>query len=81
MLDEPTLGLAPKLAMEMLGSLKSLNEQGLTGLTILLVSQEVLQCLRLAQKGYVLENGRVALEGICENLLKDEAIRRSYLGL
>ena len=78
MLDEPTLGLAPKLAMEMLGSLKSLNEQGIT---ILLVSQEVLQCLRLAQKGYVLENGRVALEGICENLLKDEAIRKSYLGL
>ena len=78
MLDEPSLGLSPKLAMEMLGTLKLLGEQGLT---ILLVSQEVLQSLRLAQRAYVLENGRVALEGSGEKLLQDEAIRKSYLGL
>lgn len=78
MLDEPSLGLSPKLAMEMLGTLKLLNEQGIT---ILLVSQEVLQSLRLAQRAYVLENGRVALEGSGEKLLQDEAIRKSYLGL
>ncbi len=78
MLDEPSLGLSPKLAAEMLGTLKLLGEQGLT---ILLVSQEVLQSLRLAQRAYVLENGRVALEGSGEKLLQDEAIRKSYLGL
>jgi len=78
MLDEPSLGLSPKLAAEMLGTLKLLNEQGIT---LLLVSQEVLQSLRLAQRAYVLENGRVALEGSGEKLLQDEAIRKSYLGL
>jgi len=78
MLDEPTLGLSPKLAIEMLGTLKLLNEQGVT---ILLVSQEVLRSLEITQRAYVLENGRVALEGTGEKLLANEGIRRSYLGL
>jgi len=78
MLDEPTLGLSPKLAIEMLNTLKLLNEQGVT---ILLVSQEVLRSLKITQRAYVLENGRVALEGAGESLLQNDDIRKSYLGV
>jgi branched-chain amino acid transport system ATP-binding protein len=77
-LDEPTLGLSPKLAAEMLMSLKQLNEQGIT---ILLVSQEVIQSLQLAQRAYVLENGRVVLQGSGKELARNEHIRKAYLGL
>jgi len=77
-LDEPTLGLSPKLAAEMLTSLKQLNEQGIT---ILLVSQEVIQSLQLAQRAYVLENGRVVLEGTGNDLSQNEHIRKAYLGM
>jgi branched-chain amino acid transport system ATP-binding protein len=77
-LDEPTLGLSPKLAAEMLMSLKQLNERGIT---ILLVSQEVIQSLQLAQRAYVLENGRVVLEGTGNELSRNEHIRKAYLGL
>ena len=77
-LDEPTLGLSPKLAAGMLMSLKQLNEQGIT---ILLVSQEVIQSLHLARQAYVLENGRIALQGTGEELSRNEHIRKAYLGL
>jgi branched-chain amino acid transport system ATP-binding protein len=77
-LDEPTLGLSPKLAAEMLMSLKQLKERGIT---ILLVSQEVLHSLHLAQRGYVLENGRIVLQGSGYELAKNELIRKAYLGL
>jgi len=78
MLDEPTLGLSPKLATEVLGTLKRLNEQGLT---ILLVSQEVFQSLQLTQRAYVLENGKIVLKGTGEELLQNEDVKKSYLGL
>jgi branched-chain amino acid transport system ATP-binding protein len=78
MLDEPTLGLSPKLITEVLGTLKRLNEQGLT---ILLVSQEVFQSLQLTQRAYVLENGKIVLKGTGEELLQNEDIKKSYLGL
>ena len=77
-LDEPTLGLSPKLAAEMLMSLKQLNEQGIT---ILLVSQEVVQSLKLSQRAYVLENGRIALQGTGDELSQNEHIRKAYLGM
>jgi branched-chain amino acid transport system ATP-binding protein len=77
-LDEPTLGLSPKLAAEMLMSLKQLNEQGIT---ILLVSQEVIQSLQLSRRAYVLENGRVVLEGTGSDLSQNKQIRKAYLGL
>jgi branched-chain amino acid transport system ATP-binding protein len=77
-LDEPTLGLSPKLAAEMLMSLKQLNERGIT---ILLVSQEVIQSLQLSHRAYVLENGRVALQGTGDELSQNEHIRKAYLGL
>jgi len=77
-LDEPTLGLSPKLAAEMLMSLKQLNEQGIT---ILLVSQEVIQSLQLSHRAYVLENGRIDLQGTGDGLSQNEHIRKAYLGL
>jgi len=77
-LDEPTLGLSPKLAAEMLMSLKQLKERGIT---ILLVSQEVVQSLQLSHRAYVLENGRVVLEGNGNELSQNEHIRKAYLGM
>jgi branched-chain amino acid transport system ATP-binding protein len=77
-LDEPTLGLSPKLATEMLVSLKQLNEQGIT---ILLVSQEVIQSLHLARRAYVLENGQVVLQGTGDDLSKNDHVRKAYLGM
>jgi branched-chain amino acid transport system ATP-binding protein len=78
MLDEPTLGLSPKLAMDMLSSLKNLHEQGIT---LVLVSQETMQCLQMAERAYVLENGRVALDGRCSTLLADDKVRKAYMGI
>ena len=78
MLDEPTLGLSPKLAGEALHTLKVLNE---TGIAILLVSQEVLQSLQIAEYAYVLENGKIALSGTSAELLENTDIKKSYLGL
>lgn len=78
MLDEPTLGLAPKLAIEILTTLNLLNQQGTA---ILLVSQEIFQTLKMADRAYVIENGRIVLEGKGEELLKNDAVKASYLGL
>lgn len=78
MLDEPSLGLAPKIARGIFGTIRRLNHQGMT---ILLVSQDVIQGLRIAQRGYVLENGRVVLEGRAEALLDDPDIKKAYLGI
>ncbi len=78
MLDEPSLGLAPIMAAEIFGIVSDLNKQGLT---VLLVSQEVLHTLSTAKYGYVLENGKVPLDGPAESLLEDPRIKESYLGL
>jgi branched-chain amino acid transport system ATP-binding protein len=77
-LDEPTMSLSPRLAAEILIKLKQLNEQGMT---ILLVSQEVIHSLQLARRAYVLENGRVALQGTGAELSQSEHIRKAYLGM
>ncbi|HHY38453.1 MAG TPA: ABC transporter ATP-binding protein [Clostridia bacterium] len=78
LVDEPSLGLAPILAREVFQTIKSLNSQGTT---ILLVEQDVRQSLALCHRGYVLENGRIVLEGTGSALLGDERIKRAYLGL
>jgi branched-chain amino acid transport system ATP-binding protein len=78
MLDEPSLGLAPIMAAEIFRVISDLNKQGLT---LLLVSQEVLHTLSNATYGYVLENGKVPLDGPAEILLEDPRIKESYLGL
>jgi branched-chain amino acid transport system ATP-binding protein len=77
-LDEPTLGLAPKLASSLLDTLQVLNDEGLT---LLLVSQEITHTFQLAQRVYVLENGRNVLEGAGTALLQNPQIRAAYLGL
>jgi len=76
--DEPSLGLAPNVARDMLHAIRALNEKGLT---ILLVEQNVALSLKLARHGYVLENGRIVMSGSGSELLNDERVRQAYLGL
>jgi branched-chain amino acid transport system ATP-binding protein len=78
MLDEPSLGLQPTIVTNVFESLKILHGQGVT---ILLVEQNVRKSLEIAQRGYVLEHGRVALAGDSKSLLADEGVRRAYLGI
>jgi len=78
MFDEPSLGLAPLVVQEVLHTLRILNQRGLT---ILLVEQNVAVSLRLSNRAYVLENGRVAMSGSGESLLHDDRVRQAYLGL
>ncbi len=77
MLDEPSLGLAPKLVDNILEAIKTLNQKGLT---ILVVEQNARKALELAHRGYVLETGRIVLQGRTEELVADEDVRRAYLG-
>jgi branched-chain amino acid transport system ATP-binding protein len=78
MFDEPSLGLAPAVVAELLRAIRALNRDGLT---CLLVEQNVALSLKLAQRAYVLENGRIVLEGSGEELLGDARVRRAYLGM
>jgi branched-chain amino acid transport system ATP-binding protein len=78
MLDEPTTGLAPKLARSAYGALQALKE---TGVTLLVAEQQVPLALSLADRGYVLENGRIRLEGASEDLERNPEVRRAYLGV
>ncbi|MCI5225820.1 MAG: ABC transporter ATP-binding protein [Candidatus Electrothrix sp. AX2] len=77
LLDEPSMGLAPLLMLDMFASLKEINR---TGTTILLVEQNARLALKFAQRGYVLENGKLVLEGKAEDLLDDPAVKKAYLG-
>jgi branched-chain amino acid transport system ATP-binding protein len=78
MLDEPTTGLAPKLARAAFEALGGLNE---TGLTLLVAEQQVPLALSVADRGYVLENGRFRLEGTPDELEANPEVRRAYLGV
>jgi branched-chain amino acid transport system ATP-binding protein len=78
MFDEPSLGLAPALVQQVLGTIRDLNAEGLT---CMLVEQNVAVSLKLARRAYVLENGRITLSGSGEELLNDDRVRRAYLGL
>jgi branched-chain amino acid transport system ATP-binding protein len=78
MLDEPTTGLAPKLARSAYGAFQALKE---TGVTLLVAEQQVPLALSLADRGYVLENGRIRLEGASEDLERNPEVRRAYLGV
>ncbi|MBI3452540.1 MAG: ABC transporter ATP-binding protein [Rhodospirillales bacterium] len=77
-LDEPSLGLSPLLVEEMFGLIRRLHGDGLS---ILLVEQNVVQSLDLAQRAYVMENGRIMLSGPAAALREDPALRRAYLGM
>jgi branched-chain amino acid transport system ATP-binding protein len=78
MFDEPSYGLAPKLFSEVLEIVKHLREQGIT---IFLVEQNVRQTLETADRAYVLDNGQIITEGKSKDLLKDEQVKKAYLGL
>jgi branched-chain amino acid transport system ATP-binding protein len=78
MFDEPSYGLAPLLVKEIFRIIQGLRDQGVT---ILLVEQNVRQSLEIADRAYVLENGRIVLEGTCEELLEKDLIKKAYLGL
>ncbi|MDP7425057.1 MAG: ABC transporter ATP-binding protein [Rhodospirillales bacterium] len=78
MFDEPSLGLAPAIVQEVFRTIHQLNG---AGLTIILVEQNVAVSLKLANRAYVLENGRMTLEGSGEELLHDDRVRQAYMGL
>jgi branched-chain amino acid transport system ATP-binding protein len=78
MFDEPSLGLAPTVVQEVFQVIRRLHERGLT---IILVEQNVALSLRLAQSAYVLENGRIVMQGTGADLLADDRVRQAYLGL
>lgn len=77
LLDEPSMGLAPLMVQEIFRVLKEINQ---TGLTILLVEQNVRQALKIAQRGYVLENGEIVLQDSGQNLLNNPRVIEAYLG-
>ncbi len=77
MLDEPSMGLAPVVVELIFDTIKTLNEKGIT---ILLVEQNAAMALQVANRGYVLETGSVALEGTGKDLLTNERVRKTYLG-
>jgi len=78
MLDEPSLGLAPIIVKEIFRIIGEINQ---LGTTVLLVEQNTRQALALSRRGYVLENGRVVLEGSGADLLGNEHVKRAYLGM
>jgi branched-chain amino acid transport system ATP-binding protein len=78
MFDEPSLGLAPAIVQEVFRIVRRLNEEGLT---ILLVEQNVMASLKIAHRGYVLENSRIELSGSGHELLTNDRVRQAYLGL
>jgi branched-chain amino acid transport system ATP-binding protein len=78
MLDEPSLGLAPKIVLQIFSILRRLKEEGIT---ILLIEQNAHRALELADRAYLLETGRIAMEGKGEELLQDARLRKLYLGI
>jgi len=77
MLDEPSMGLAPLLVEQIFDIIKELSE---SGVTVLLVEQNARMALSIANRGYVLETGRIVASASSQELLQDEAVRRAYLG-
>jgi branched-chain amino acid transport system ATP-binding protein len=78
MIDEPSIGLAPKILIEIYATLRSLHD---SGVTILLSEQNVQKALSLANRGYVMENGRIVMEGTRSELLNSEHVKTAYLGV
>ena len=78
MLDEPSTGLAPRVARDVFEALKGLKE---TGMTLLIAEQQVPLALSIADRGYVIENGRIGLQGSPRELDQNPEVRRAYLGI
>ena len=77
LMDEPSVGLAPNLVKEIFALATRLRDQGLT---ILLAEQDALGAMKVADRGYVLERGRIVAEGPAAELIVDDRVRRAYLG-
>ena len=78
MLDEPSLGLSPMLVQKMFETIVKINKRGVT---VLLVEQNATSALEICNRGYVLESGRIMMEGVREKLLNNDEIKKSYLGI
>ena len=78
LIDELSLGLAPRLVEELCANLIEINREGVA---ILLVEQDVLTALDLAERGYVFESGRIAMSGTSDELIANQEVRRAYLGM
>jgi branched-chain amino acid transport system ATP-binding protein len=79
LLDEPSLGLAPLVVKDILSVLVRINQEEKT--TILLTEQNIFHALKISQRGYLLENGKIAMQGAGKELLGNEHIKKNYLGL
>ena len=77
LLDEPSLGLAPMLVKEILSLLAKLRDEGMT---VLLIEQDAVAALKIADRGYVMERGRIVLEGSAAELLSNAGVKQAYLG-
>jgi len=77
LLDEPSLGLAPMLVKEILSLLAKLRDEGMT---VLLIEQDAVAALKIADRGYVMERGRIVLEGSAAELLSNTGVKQAYLG-
>ncbi|RYF41707.1 MAG: branched-chain amino acid ABC transporter ATP-binding protein, partial [Comamonadaceae bacterium] len=77
LLDEPSLGLAPLVVKQVFDAIREINK---AGTTVLLAEQNAYAALKIADRAYVIESGRVVLEGAGETLMKDDAVRRAYIG-
>jgi branched-chain amino acid transport system ATP-binding protein len=78
LLDEPSLGLSPKVTEEVFIRVKDIGKRGVT---VLIVEQNVVDGLSISDRGYVVENGRITMQGAAQELLRDEKVRAAYLGL
>ncbi len=78
LLDEPSLGLAPIIIQQIFAIIRKVNANGTT---VFLVEQNANQALRIAHRGYVMENGRISMEGLAEDLLQSPEVRSAYLGM
>lgn len=77
LLDEPSLGLAPIVVSKIFKAIREINQDGVT---VLLVEQNAHAALNLSNRGYVLENGRIVIHGLGEELLNNEQVKKAYLG-
>lgn len=78
LLDEPSWGIAPKFVAKVLETIQLVNEQGVS---VLLVEQSLHKALAIADYGYVIQTGRIVMEGTGQELLNNEDIKKAYLGL
>ena len=79
LMDEPSLGLAPTIVDDIFRIAKRVSQE--SGLTIVLVEQDVRKALKLANRGYVLENGVINIQGTAQELLNNEEVKKAYLGI